>query len=61
MGRKSEVGPGTSVSSQVQAVPVFNHPIDRRKLAQAVLALVLAEFEAANTQNDSRQPEKPDD
>lgn len=45
MGRRLQVGHGTSTSSQVQAVPVWNAPIDRRKLAQAILALVLAEAE----------------
>lgn len=45
MGRKRQIGYGTSTSSQVRAVPVWNQPIDRRKLAQALLALVLAEVE----------------
>lgn len=45
MGRKRQIGYGTSTSSQVRAVPVWNQPIDRRKLAQALLALVLAEAE----------------
>lgn len=49
MGRKRQVGQGTSNSSQVRAVPVFNHPIDRRKLAQAVLALVLADVDRGKT------------
>ena len=45
MGRKRQIGYGTSASSQVRAVPVWNQPVDRRKLAQALLALVLAEAE----------------
>jgi hypothetical protein len=45
MGRRRQIGYGTSTSSQVRAVPVWNQPVDRRKLAQALLALVLAEAE----------------
>lgn len=45
MGRRRQIGYGTSSSSQVRAVPVWNQPVDRRKLAQVLLALVLAEAE----------------
>ena len=60
MGRHQEVGQGTSVSSQVRAVPVFNHPVDSRKLAQAVLALVLAEDQDTKTPPPTPRAKEPD-
>lgn len=61
MGRKRQVGVGTSTSSQVRAVPVFNQPIDRRKLAQALLALVLAEAEQGQQDIVESQPDTKED
>lgn len=40
MGRHKQVGKGTSMSSRVRVVPVFNQPVDSRKLAQAILAMI---------------------
>ncbi|PTL73205.1 hypothetical protein C1I63_10335 [Rathayibacter caricis DSM 15933] len=42
-GRKQK--PGTSASSQVRVQPIWNQPIDRRKFARAVIALVLWQME----------------
>ena len=61
MGRRNEVGQGTSVSSQVRAVPVFNQPIDSRKLAQAVLALVLASDDKKPETSEASSPDREAD
>ena len=42
-GRKQRLG--TSASSQVRVQPIWNQPIDRRKFARAVIALVLWQME----------------
>lgn len=43
VGRKQT--PGTAASSQVRVQPIWNEPIDRRKFARAVIALVLWQLE----------------
>ncbi|PPI21267.1 hypothetical protein [Rathayibacter sp. AY1B5] len=67
-GRKQE--PGTSASSQVHVQPIWNQPIDRRKFARAVIALVLWQMEhdpakqrpaAAEQSTDSRHAEGASD
>ncbi|PPG90712.1 hypothetical protein C5C00_01680 [Rathayibacter rathayi] len=67
-GRKQK--PGTSASSQVRVQPIWNQPIDRRKFARAVIALVLWQMEqdpakrrtaAAEESTDNHQTEGDSD
>ena len=44
-GRKREVGRGTSRSSQVRVVPLWQTPISRRELAKALAMYLLWRIE----------------
>lgn len=44
-GRKREVGRGTSQSSQVRVVPLWQTPISRRELAKALAMYLLWRIE----------------
>lgn len=44
-GRKREVGRGTSRSSQVRVVPLWQTPISRRELAKALAVYLLWRIE----------------
>ena len=44
-GRKREVGRGTSRSSQVRVVPLWQTPISRRELAKALATYLLWRIE----------------
>ena len=56
-GRKQK--PGTSASSQVRVQPIWNQPIDRRKFARAVIALVLWQMEHDPAKQRPAAGEKP--
>ena len=54
-GRKREVGRGTSRSSQVRVVPLWQTPISRRELAKALAMYLLWRIEQtpeATTETD---------
>lgn len=61
-GRKREVGRGTSRSSQVRVVPLWQTPISRRELAKALAMYLLWRIEQtpeATTEIDG--PAGPDE
>lgn len=60
MGRRRQVRQGTSDSSHVRAVPVFNHPVDSRILARAVLAMALADADKKKRQHRPAEPDRQD-
>ncbi|NQX29529.1 hypothetical protein HQQ81_19470 [Microbacteriaceae bacterium VKM Ac-2854] len=56
VGRKQ--APGSAASSQVRVQAIWNEPIDRRKFARAVIALVLWQLEHdADQQPRAAHPE----
>ena len=59
MGRKREVRAGTSASSRVRAVPIFNHPINSHTLARAILAMALADADKQQKKGEQRQQRTP--
>lgn len=60
-GRKREVGRGTSRSSQVRVVPLWQTPISRRELAKALAMYLLWRIEQTpEAPTDTDDPAEPD-
>ena len=60
-GRKREVGRGTSRSSQVRVVPLWQTPISRRELAKALAMYLLWRIEQTPEETtEAGEPGGPD-
>lgn len=61
-GRKREVGRGTSRSSQVRVVPLWQTPISRRELAKALAMYLLWRIEQTpEATTEANGPVGPDE